>query len=1008
MARPSAYADPGVYIDEVVVPGGVNPIAPPFVLGIVGTGLRTKRVTNDAIQRGLVSDEALTIQTVTGTVTSISSPASNLVTVTIPGDILLPQMRGATIRLAAPTNAPNAGSFQVYDVPTAGTLRIVNPSGVAEGAVATFEILFYTAVLTNRADNRVANTSVRLGARTLADSQVSFVPAYVLGTEAGPFDLSTNRAFAVEVDNRRGVTIEMLDGTARVHAAHAANGANTFPGPITSPSVPSRIAVTFAASWDGGNVTINGTNAAGATIAETVTAATGVVVTASYFATVTSITKATTGATTNTATIGTYDDVAITGQLCRTYTPLSPAGTAASAATRADVVLAANAALRNHSTYGSNYASTFYDWTTGILAVGTSNVRLLSAVARDALATVFGASGADNRDARSRIRLAATSYRSTGTYTADYVRVRSDVDTLPQTSQGDAQAVVRVGSVAGSATWTQDVDYARLSNTLSWAFATAPSFTTSIGTATGNGYDLSTNTDVAFGLDGADVITFRLTGLASPPLGYANAVSAADTLAAEAALNINAILAASSAYGPRYASAASVVTVAGLDYLVITSPTTGRAGAITFRAPSSLSAMSAVFGLAATALPRTVVGAGSRPADGALYFATYDIERPSADYNAQRRYFTVDRARADLGPASSENPVQMGVEIAFRQGVSSVVVVQVNDASTPGYPTRAEILAALNATTTNDTVTDVVVLSTDLATQLDLKDHVENQSTGRAKHYRRGWYGMPRSTAIGDSDTADTFLYRAVRTLAYAPDSSGRGRAVLVAPPQPSGVSYDVTLEDATTERVSLDSSYLALAWAARSCSFTSPAAELAQSTVVGFNVDDIAEAQLWLPEERALLASNGVFVTTYDGGNFKNLDPVTTEVGNGRKNAFSYVAGSKQKDNLRRKVGASMATNLVGVVPSDLNDFVTDVKLLIADVIRSAVANGECGQYVVPLANGGFQVRDIDIRTDIFVQRDPNDPTTFYFKYWFNLRYAALRFFGEFTVDTPFASAAA
>lgn len=1024
MARPTAYADPGVYIDEVPVPGGINAVAPPFVLGIVGRGLRTKRISNDPIQRGLVSNETLTLSNITGTVTSLSAPVSGVVTVTIPGNVLLPHHAGATITFAGSGTPANNGSFTIASVPTAGTLTIPNPSGASEGAVATFSIAYYSGVLANLADNRVANTSVRRGARTLTDALVSFTPAYVLGTAAGTFNLSTTNAFALELDNRRGITVQLLDGTDRIHASIVETSAITpITTGITNPSVPSLIAVYFEAGWAGGDVILNGTNAAGVVIGpETITASAGNVVNSALrYATITSIEHTiAAGSGTDAVHIGTADDVAISGQLCRVYSSLDAVGTGSAAATRAQVVYAINAALRNHSTYGSAYQNAALDWTTGILLRATSNVRVFSAVSStaDALVVLFGVAGADNRDARSRIRVNSLAYSASSTYTTDYVRVRSETDVLPQTSQGDAQQIIRVGAQSGSANFTEAVDYARVANTISWDFDVQASYTSTIGTATGNGVDMSGTvgttalTDIAFGLDGLDVLTFRLRGLASPPLGYADPVAPAEALSSEMAANINAILAASSVYGPRYAATASTVTVAGLDYLVISPRVVlGRGSGIQFRAPTSVSVMSGALGLGATSLPYSVVGQGTRPVDGAFYWATYDITRPTSDYATQRRYFSADTARAALGPASSENPLQMAVELAFKNKANSVCISQVNDASTPGDPTRNEYLAALNATTRSDTVTDVVMLTTDLASQLDLKDHIENQSSGASKHYRRGWFGMNRNTPVGDSDTADSAVYRAVRTLAFAPDSSGRGRAILVMPPQLAGCTIDVTLEDASTERVEVDGTFLAVAWGALCTSLRSPADELANRTITGFNIDDVLETDVWLPGERGEMARNGVFVTTYDGGNLKNLDPVTTEKGGGQANAFSYVAGSKQKDNLRRKIATAMATNLQGVVPIDLLDFVTDIKLLIAEQLRNAVTNNECGAYrsrlsTDPPDRATGPVRDVDIRVDIRASQDPSDQTAYFFKYWFTLRYAALRFYGEFSADTSFFGA--
>lgn len=96
-----------------------------------------------------------------------------------------------------------------------------------------------------------------------------------------------------------------------VHAAYAGNNpANAFPGPFTNPLTAQRVEATFAAGWDGGAVTVTGTNAAGATVSDVLAPPAvlpgrtrGVVA----FATVTSAAKALVGVAAATASLGVED-----------------------------------------------------------------------------------------------------------------------------------------------------------------------------------------------------------------------------------------------------------------------------------------------------------------------------------------------------------------------------------------------------------------------------------------------------------------------------------------------------------------------------------------------------------------------------------------------------------------------------------------------------------------------------------------------------------------------------
>jgi hypothetical protein len=437
--------------------------------------------------------------------------------------------------------------------------------------------------------------------------------------------------------------------------------------------------------------------------------------------------------------------------------------------------------------------------------------------------------------------------------------------------------------------------------------------------------------------------------------------------------------------------------IVGADTFVrLTAPSEGTASSLTFSAPSTLDATNEIFGIQSTQFPSTVTGTGASPALASNYFVTYEILRPTTDYNVQKRFLSLDAAQAEIGPTTDANPLMIATELCFSNGAPSVVTVQVDD-TIPLSPTRQEFLDALEALKVSDTVTEVVLLTTDLASQTDLKDHIESESSPLAKHYRRGWFGMSLNTPPGDRDTLDTFVFRATQTLQVGPQSPARGRLILVAPPQQAGVSRDLTLEDGSTTTVTLDSTYLAAAVAAKMTSFLSPAASLVRQTITGINLRDITAP--WSPAERALMAQDGTTVVTFDAGNFILLDPVTTEVGGGGVVQFAQISASTQKDNVSRKVTRALDANIVGIVPTDLADFLVDIKLVVSSVLSGEIGVGAIG----PFRDNAGNTRQIDVTTDIQVEQDPNDPTQYSFKYFFFLRLPALRLFGEYSVDNPF-----
>lgn len=762
----------------------------------------------------------------------------------------------------------------------------------------------HVATLSQRSTRSLQDTTIYRDGTPLSDAFVDFNAPFVLGTAAGPFDVTVNNAVGISLDSRIYVTVRFVNGAP-------------------------------------------GTTVLGSQV--TVSAA------------------------------------------------LSGAG---AAATRAEIAAAINTGLNALSAvYGASYAAVATDATTGIRITSpntnpSADVRLTDPVANaagstlSALATLFGAPAAGNRDAQSIITIDPLVYNAASEYTADYVSRTLTTDALDQTPVLEVDSV---GTFQGTGNFVVSSDYQLTGNSIDWSVDATPIFT---GTNAST-FDLSTNDNLRLSIDGLTAVTIDLNGGGAGVHGYTNPAVPAAATAAEVAANINAILANSTAYGVLYRAVASVSG----SFVRLTSPTQGEAGTVEILAPTTLDATQAIFGLAPAALPSLTLGTGNSPAVASTYFVTYEITRPTADYNTQKRFFSLDSARSDLGAANANNPLMCAVTVAFEQGSPSVAVVQVDDTVLPGSPTRQEFATAVAATVVTDAVTELVVLSTSLDVQSDVRSHVELYSSAAQQRWRRAWFGMPRNTSPGDRDTANTFVFRAARTLQVAPNSPGRGRYFLVAPPQLSGVSHTYTLPDATTETVEHDSTILAVACAARRTSLTSVADTIAKKALSGFNTGDITAP--WSPAETGIMASQGVMVVSFDGGNLAVLDPVSTEAGGGGVANFMYDNTGPQKDNLTRKLDQAAEANLIGVVPSSLSDFIFDVKLVFGGVISGEIGAGNIG----PFRTESGAIRGFDYNRDIDVVNDPDDPTRYRVKYSFYLRYIVLRIDAEYSVDSPFAT---
>lgn len=676
----------------------------------------------------------------------------------------------------------------------------------------------------------------------------------------------------------------------------------------------------------------------------------------------------------------------VAGRQINVTTPLS--GSAASS-TATEVVAGINAGLAAASAlgYGPAYnAVASVDAgqvvLTSPLEGAVSDVRVRNAVTNSAVTEVFGS----ELEADTVIRVSNVAFDATATYSVSYIAVSDVQDTVAEGA--DVQRFVRVGSFSGVGNFVNGTDFQATAGTLDWSINDVSASVTGLAET----YDLSTNDVLRISLDSRSSIDIDLNGLTPAPLGYADPSSASAATAAEVAANINSVLAQSEDYGPLYDS---VATVDGSNRIVLTSPLNGSQGTVSVLHPTSLDASNALFGIGATQILRNS-GSGARPVVGSQYFVTYEFTRPASDYNNPQQFFTLDQALAFTGPVTRTNPLAQYAEIVFRNGAPSVFLIQIDDATNPGNPNPLEYQAGLDAAATRSIATDILVGSTDLDVQTRLRDHIEVQNGPVEGNKRRGWFGEAVNTPIGDVDTPDTFVFRAARTLQFASDSPGRGRAILVAPPGIEGIKRDILLENGTIQTLTLDSTHLAAAILGRQASLTSPADTLVRATLAGFRANE-ADFTPWVRSERAALARNGVTVVTFDAGNFILLDPITTERAGGALIAFEQISASVQKDNIERQVRAALDANVVGLVPVDTADFIIDIKTFIGNVLTGAIAAGEIGPYVDPAGNS----RALSLAQDIVVEQSPNDPTQYNFRFFFNLRYPALRLFGQYTVDS-------
>jgi len=660
----------------------------------------------------------------------------------------------------------------------------------------------------------------------------------------------------------------------------------------------------------------------------------------------------------------------------------------ASAAAPADVVLTLTSPVTGATSDVKIFLSALTDGASALGGTAWANISGSTAVPT----TLLGVQAA------TVVRVADARYNVSDTYTIDYVSVDSLTDALVNAVTATPLSdILTVGSFPGGVEYAEDTDFEETGNTIDWQLAFPPSeFQATITTAYVSDTLIAGDKDLQLSINGLAYVAIDLgTGVTS---------------ASDAAASINAALNSSSVYGPEYAHVATVE----LTFLVLRAPLqfdnfpkaslggTYKGSASSIILGPDTTCYQTIFGIASTLLPQETAGVGTRPSYGSVFYTTYDSTRASTDYDAPQRVYSPDQLYEYTSPLTmsnyTSNSLAVAGEIAFENGASSMYLIQIDDTVSEGYPTQNEINAAIDVAGLSSVITDVVVVDavsgSELATDVALMNHVSSMSSMLEKKYRRGWFGMPRETAVGDPDTADTFVFRAVRTLQPGNTSPGRGRLILCAP---SEASRTLTTETGAEVTVDLDGKYLAVANAALFCTLPSPSDALLGKFVIGFLADSTFET--YLQAERYVLAGNGVNVATLDAGNVKLLDPLTTEAGGGKVVQFEEPSSSAQKDAVTRAVESVLDTNVKGLVPEDLDDFVIDIKIWVGLAIKAQINAG----VIAPYRNADGTTRELDFTTDIQALIDSSDPRTFTFKYYFNLKYVAKRFFGEYSVDNPF-----
>jgi len=386
---------------------------------------------------------------------------------------------------------------------------------------------------------------------------------------------------------------------------------------------------------------------------------------------------------------------------------------------------------------------------------------------------------------------------------------------------------------------------------------------------------------------------------------------------------------------------------------------------------------------------------GYEPDPGNTYFITADRLRADSEFNTPIRLLSVDEARAELYPTATTNHLWIATEIAFETNMFGCYVVPVQSASGDEQFSLADYKTAIDASETNQNITDLVVLS-----YFDALGHakisINNMNDPFVGAPRLLWVGAPRGTNIGDENTPDTLVYLARNTLQFGPQEAGKGNVILIGN---TTCSRTIQLEDGSTTKVDLDGSFIAAYAAAKTAEFTDPASTLLRTSTSSFD-----EMEEFTEKEEDLLGNASItFLTSIGSGLYEFAESVTVDT---TEVALNEISARTQEHYVLRRVRRELDDALTGFVPPSA----AAGQLLIQSKLVQSLGTMASSNVIAPYGTEESPPtpRQIDPAKDVYVFVDPVDQRLYHFGYYFVTRLPIKRMFGLYSVNTRFWSSAA
>jgi hypothetical protein len=391
--------------------------------------------------------------------------------------------------------------------------------------------------------------------------------------------------------------------------------------------------------------------------------------------------------------------------------------------------------------------------------------------------------------------------------------------------------------------------------------------------------------------------------------------------------------------------------------------------------------------LAAAGITTIFFTRGDEPDPGATYYLSALYLRPDEFYDTPLLLVGAGQAEVTLNPMGPDNHLAMMVDSAFEApGLQAAYVVQVRDLDEDGMFTDEDFKRAIDAAEAKSGITDICVLS-NWGSLADTLNHLNRTNDPFQKKERLGWFGAPQSILLGDSDTSNTLIFTAKKTLQVYGNHPAHGTRILAGPRY---VKKTITLPSGATQEVTLDGSFLAGSLAALTDGFTDPGDVILKKQVPGWDEIEVFTEG----EDLRLGASSIIYLSDLGAGVFQCEESTTVDI---LADDFHEISGMTQKQNVTRVVRTNMDAKLIAYVPPSVQAAISVIRGTLVDVLTGLISQGRIARY----QDDSGSDRAIDPSKDILVTRDRATKTLYNFMYAYYLRYPIKRLYGLYAVDT-------